>query len=137
MQDLVLATACRNYAAAHGVSYDAGAMAKQLEQQGAPAGAYVDALAERNACLAAAAPGTESQPTDAELRKLYDDLVKLDPNSAQTPFDQAKQQFLQIPQVTEVFALVHGYKKVAEGQDLSVNPRYRTLSIGRRDGRVG
>jgi hypothetical protein len=129
VQDLVLATACRNYAKAHSVSYDTAAMAKNFEQQGAPAGAYVNALAERNACLTAVSPEAESQPTDAELHKLYDDLVKLDPSSGTTPFDQAKQQFLQIPRVTQVFALVHGYAKISQGQKISVNPRYRTLSI--------
>jgi hypothetical protein len=129
VQDLVVGAACKNYAQANNITYDVSATEKQLEQQGAPPGVYVDALAEKNACLAAAVTQTETQPTDAELRKLYDDLVKLDPQSAQTPFDQAKQQFLQIPQVLQVFGLVHGYNKVAKDQHISVNPRYRTLSI--------
>jgi hypothetical protein len=128
VQDMVLGAACKNYAADKKVSFDVGAAAQQLSQQGVPAGAFLNALASKNACLAAVAEEGDTQPTEAELRKLYDDVKKLNPNSLGT-YEQAKQQFLQNQTVTNAFAVHHVYTKVAKDQHISVNPRYRALTL--------
>jgi hypothetical protein len=128
VQDLVLQAACQNYAKAKGVSYNPAEAASQVAQQGIPSGAYATTLANKNACLSAVASEGDTQPTDAELRKLYDEVVRVSPTDF-GPFEQAKQQFLQNTTVTNAFAVHHVYTKVAKDQKISVNPRYRTLTI--------
>ena len=128
VQDMVLGTACKNHAAKNNISYDTAAVAQELAQRGVPAGAYLDLAALKNACLSAVAQGADTQPTETELRKLYDDVAQLNPGDP-LPYEQAKQQFLQNATVTDAFAVHHIYTKITEGQDISVNPRYRTLTF--------
>lgn len=128
VQDMVIGTACKNYANEKKISFDPAQAAQQLSQQGVPSGAYLNTLASKNACLAAVVEEGDTQPTEAELRKLYDDVTKLNPNGFGT-YEQAKQQFLQNPTVTNAFAVHHVFTKVVKDQHISVNPRYRTLTF--------
>jgi hypothetical protein len=130
VQDMVIAESCKQYAKANNVTYDAAAVAKQLGEQGLGAGIYQDVLATRTACMTAVTKDpAELAPTEAELHKLYDDVTKIDPSLLGTSFDQAKQQLLQNEQVTNAFAQQHAVTKVTKDQDISVNPRYRTLTM--------
>jgi hypothetical protein len=124
VQDMVIGAACKQYAAGHGISYDAAQAAAELEQQGLPAGAYQQVLAQRSACFGAVAGTPGTQPSDEELKQVYDDVVKLNPTLL-GPFDQAKAQLLKEPAIVGAFAAKH----VAAEADVSVNPRYRTLSV--------
>lgn len=124
VQDMVLGAACKEYAAAHSISYDVAKAAAEWADQGVPSGAYQQILALRSACLGAVAgqPGTE--PSEADLRKVYDDVQKVNPTLLGA-FEQAKAQLLKEPAIVGAFAA----KRVAAEADVSVNPRYRTLSV--------
>lgn len=124
VQDMVISTACKQWAAGHGITYDTAPAAEQLAQQGLPAGQYQQILALRSACFSAVAgkPGTE--PSDDELRKVYESVKKVQPDLLGT-WEQAKPKLLQEPAVVNAFAAQH----VAAESDVSVNPRYRTLSV--------
>jgi hypothetical protein len=128
VQDMVIGTACKNYASEKKISFDPAQAAQQLSQQGVPSGAYLNTLASKNACLAAIVEEGDTRPTEAELRKLYDDVTKLNPKGIGT-YEQAKQQFLQNQTVTNAFGVRHVYTKIAKDQHISVNPRYRTLTF--------
>lgn len=124
VQDMVISTACKQYATAHDVKYDTAQVADQLAQQGLPSGPYQQVLALRSACFAAVAgtPGTE--PTDDELKKVYEDVNKINPTLFGS-FDQAKPALLKEPAIVGAFAAKH----VAAESDVSVNPRYRTMNV--------
>lgn len=124
VQDMVLGTACKEYATEHGITYDTAQDAAQWEQQGAPAGPYVQVLAQRSACLGAVAKAPGVQPSDDELKKVYEDVAKLNPQLFSS-FDDAKPRLLQEPAITGAFAAKH----VVADADVSVNPRYRTLTV--------
>jgi hypothetical protein len=124
VQDMVISTACKQYAAAKDIKYDTAPVAEQLTQQGLPAGPYQQVLALRSACFAAVAgtPGTD--PTDDELKKVYEDVNKINPTLFGS-FDQAKPALLKEPAIVGAFAAKH----VAADTDVSVNPRYRTMNV--------
>jgi hypothetical protein len=124
VQDMVLSTACKAYAADHGISYDTSQAAAQWEQQGVPTGEYLQVLAQRSACLSAVAGGPGVQPSEEELQKVYQDVNKLQPGVLGS-YEEAKPRLLQEPAITGAFAAKH----VAAGADVSVNPRYRTLTV--------
>ncbi len=124
VQDMVLGTACKDYAANHGIKYDTAKDAAEWEQQGAPAGPYVQVLAQRSACLGAVAQAPGVQPSDDELKKVYDDVAKINPQLF-TSFEEAKPRLLQEPAITGAFAAKH----IVAGADVSINPRYRTMSV--------
>lgn len=124
VQDMVLATACKEYATAHKISYDLAKSAADLAQQGVPSGAYQQMLALRIACLQAVAGTPGTQPSDEDLKKVYDDVVKINPTML-GPFDQAKPMLQQEPAIVGAFAA----RKVAAEAAVSVNPRYRTMSV--------
>jgi hypothetical protein len=124
VQDMVLGSACKEYAAAHGISYDVAKAAAEWAQQGVPSGTYQQILAQRSACLGAVAGTPGTQPSDEELKKVYDDVVKVNPTLLGA-YDQAKAQLVQEPAIVGAFAA----KRVAAESDVSVNPRYRTMSV--------
>jgi hypothetical protein len=124
VQDMVLSAACKDYAAVHSISYDLNQAAEYWQQQGVPAGAYFQVLTLRRACLTAVASVPGFQPSDAELQKLYQDVNKIEPDALGT-YEEAKPRLLQEPAITGAFAAQH----VAADADVSVNPRYRTLTV--------
>lgn len=124
VQTMVLGTACKEYAAGHGIKYDTSQAAAGLEQQGVPAGEFLQVLALRQACLDAVAGSLHIQPSDAELQKVYEDIRKLQPQLFAS-FEEAKPRLLQEPAITGAFAA----KQLVADSDVSVNPRYRTLTV--------
>jgi hypothetical protein len=127
VQVMVLEAVCRKYAGQKKISFDPAAMAAQVTQEGYPAGAFADLRASMYACLQATSK-TVTTPSEDDMHKFYDDAKRLGVLREGVTYEQLKPQMLQDQEILPLLTFRRVLITAAEGQDVSVNPRYRALS---------
>lgn len=105
--------------------YAGAAQAFQLDVDDPYVRLNAEAVALRDALLADA---TGRQPTEDEIRRVYDDFIALAGAGAAT-FDQIRNELLGFPEYQQALALRDELIAAADRYGVTVNPRYQPLEF--------
>jgi hypothetical protein len=128
---LVLHEGCRQLAVAKNLTPTTTVTSEQFAaSRQLPADSEYAALgAELTTCMSAV-PASNTPPTEDELRQLFDAAKAADLlNDPSIVFDDIKGQLAQDQQVQQAFAGKRLYSALGGATEITVNPRYRPLTV--------
>jgi len=125
----VLAEACTAFSTEKNFTPNTEQGAQALQSEGLDQSTELGQLRLRMHSCIYGAPDAGTKVSDEDLRWFFDDAVKVGAIQPGVTFEQVKAQLAGSQEVVQTLALRRMWADATEKQDISVSPRYRSLSI--------
>ncbi|NUR74320.1 MAG: hypothetical protein HOU81_26215 [Hamadaea sp.] len=125
----VLSEACKQFAADKGFQPNTQQGAQALASEGLDQSTEIGRIRlEMHSCIYGA-PDAGTKVSDADLHWFYEDAIRVGALSPDVTFEQVKPEIVGSQEIVQTLALRRMWADATTKQDISVSPRYRSLSI--------